>query len=126
MLFSCKNESQIKNQEPFKNLVKVVEVEKPIIDLGRVDKRSLNQEIITIEFNLNNISSNSIKIDKIESSCTCTVSSYPKALIESNSSFWITATYDNLSPGYFEQDLVVYFEGSDASPVLLVFRGNIL
>lgn len=108
------------------SLIKVVEVERPILDIGRIDLKNLEEELIEVTFRLNNILSEPIKIDKIKSSCTCTVSSYPKSTIEPNKWFEISATYDNISAGYFEQNLVVHFEDSKALPVLLVFRGKLL
>lgn len=98
----------------------VIEWDKTVHDFGDV---SVSDGPLSCSFTLTNVSSESITIFEVVSSCGCTGVDFPKNKIEPGQSAVISATYKNEDgPTAFDKTLTVYISGIKR-PVILRLRG---
>lgn len=93
-------------------------INKKTIKCGNV----LYNQPVTAKFELRNRSLKQLNIDKVEASCGCTTTDYPRKSISGSQRFVITATYDARTLGHFHKQLLVYFRGAK-NPVELTMTG---
>lgn len=99
----------------------VVKVINPIINIGRI-KRWGKAEA---SFKIINIGYNPLIIEAVTVDCHCTSPSWERKAVNSNDSTIIKVKYDSSIPGFFQKKILVNVN-SNNSPVLLIFRGEII
>jgi len=76
-------------------------------------------------FSFKNIGENAIIINRVRSTCGCTVPAWPKEPIEPGSSSEITVKYNTATSGTFLKSLFVYSTAAN-SPVKLQIKGKVV
>jgi len=76
-------------------------------------------------FTFKNVSENAIIINRVRSTCGCTVPAWPKEPIEPGSTGEITVKYNTATSGTFLKSLFVYSTAAN-SPVKLQIKGKVV
>ncbi len=76
-------------------------------------------------FSFKNIGANAIIINRVRSTCGCTVPAWPKEPIEPGSTGEITVKYNTATSGTFLKSLFVYSTAAN-SPVKLQIKGKVV
>ena len=76
-------------------------------------------------FSFKNIGPNAIIINRVRSTCGCTVPAWPKEPIEPGSTGEITVKYNTATSGTFLKSLFVYSSAAN-SPVKLQIKGKVV
>ena len=79
----------------------------------------------TYNFEFKNIGKESIVVNKVRSSCGCTIPSWPKEPIETDNSGEIAVKYNTAVPGSFMKTVTVYSSAAN-SPVKLIIKGKVI
>lgn len=79
----------------------------------------------TYNFEFKNIGEEPIIVNKVRSSCGCTVPSWPREPIESGSGGQIAVKYNTAVAGSFMKTVTVYSSAAN-SPVKLIVKGKVL
>lgn len=79
----------------------------------------------TCKFEFKNIGEYPLLINKVRSSCGCTIPSWPKRPIEAGKSGEIAVRYNTAVAGSFMKTIIVYSSAVN-SPVKLVVRGKVV
>lgn len=95
-------------------LIDAVKFATESINLGKIKQ---NQPV-TAMFEITNISSKTLLIEKVNSSCGCTVADYTKESIPPGKKGFIKATYNATGLGVFSKSLTVKFTGIDETKSL--------
>jgi hypothetical protein len=116
LLWSCDNQHKEKKQYSVISFTSYSE------DIGSVALGTSKE----IEFYAINTSENPLIIDSVKSSCSCTVSKFPKKPILKNDSGLIVATYtpNKTNVGYLQKSIVVLSNTKPAFTVLS-FSGTV-
>lgn len=97
-----------------------IEIEKHLIDIGKIKKGGL----ALAGFKIVNIGVNPLIIKDVTVDCHCTVVEWSKDPLLPGDSVFIKVRYDAAFPGFFLKKVTVY-SNAYQSPVLLVIRGEI-
>ena len=76
-------------------------------------------------FTFKNVGENAIVINRVRSTCGCTVPAWPKEPIEPGSAGEITVKYNTATSGTFLKSLFVYSTAAN-SPVKLQIKGKVV
>lgn len=76
-------------------------------------------------FTFKNVGENAIIINRVRSTCGCTVPAWPKEPIEPGSTGEITVKYNTATSGTFLKSLFVYSSAAN-SPVKLQIKGKVV
>lgn len=76
-------------------------------------------------FSFKNVGENAIIINRVRSTCGCTVPAWPKEPIEPGSTGEITVKYNTATSGTFLKSLFVYSSAAN-SPVKLQIKGKVV
>lgn len=99
----------------------IIFFEKEEYDIGRVKRGQFLKKEITVY----NRGKGTLKIERITTSCHCTVLKGFDALIEPSGKGEIVILYDAKNYGYFEQIFEV-FSNDEHSPKILVLKGYVV
>lgn len=101
---------------------KIVEIDRPVHDFGDILS---SQGPVSCKFNVKNVSSKTISILNVASSCGCTDVSWTRETIAPGASGTISATYSN-DEGEFNFDKALTAYISDVKkPIVLRLRGSV-
>lgn len=89
-------------------------------DLGVLNSR----ETVKCSFEFHNSGKYPLKIKDVRTSCGCNVTSWTKNPLDPGEHGKITIEFNNLKKGILVQYIQVYYN-SDASPVVLIIKGNV-
>jgi len=117
LLSSCMN----KTEQQAKSLGKEIFFKETTIDYGEIDQGS--DGLYTISFK--NLADKAIIVNRVRSSCGCTVPSWSKAPIEPGESGEIQVKYNTELTGSFMKSIYVYSSAAN-SPVKLVIKGKVV
>lgn len=117
VLSACNNPNE--NQARTKG--KEIFFEHSTYDFGKMKEDS--EGLFDIEFK--NIGDSSIVINKVRSSCGCTVPSWPKKPIEPGEKGVIKVQYNTALTGTFMKSVNIYSNAKN-SPVKLIVKGNVV
>lgn len=117
ILGSCVNQTE---QQAKKKGVEIF-FEETTYDYGDIPKDSDG----TYNFEFRNIGKEAIVVNKVRSSCGCTIPSWPKEPIETNDSGKIAVKYNTAVAGSFMKTVTVYSSAAN-SPVKLLIKGNVI
>jgi len=92
-----------------------------IVDLGQVQFYKPASGI----FDLKNTGNKPLQISKVDTSCGCTLVSYPEKAIPAGEGFTIKVTYDARMMGHFDRVIEVYSNGSK-KPLRLDLKGVVV
>jgi hypothetical protein len=90
-------------------------------DYGQIEKDSDGSWTFTFK----NIGANAILINRVRSTCGCTVPAWPQEPIEPGTSGEITVKYNTATSGTFLKSLFVYSTAAN-SPVKLQIKGKVV
>ena len=76
-------------------------------------------------FSFKNLGERSIVINRVRSTCGCTVPDWPREPIESNGSGKITVKYNTATTGTFLKSVYVYSSAAN-SPIKLQIKGKVV
>ncbi|HEY9550709.1 MAG TPA: DUF1573 domain-containing protein, partial [Prevotella sp.] len=93
----------------------------PEINCGQV----LFRRPVTVEYELKNTGSGSIKISNVRTDCGCTTVSFPATAIDKGATFVLKAVYDAKQMGHFEKQIGVYCE-NEKQPLMLTVKGVVV
>lgn len=96
-------------------------IQKTTVDVGKTGF----QQPVTAVFELQNSSSQKLRIEAVKPDCQCTSIDYPKGEIEGNAHFQIKMTYDARQLGHFDKQAAV-FSNATKKPVYLCMKGVVL
>jgi len=117
LLASCVN----KNEKQAKQSGEEIYFEQSSYDYGEIAEDS--DGIYKISFK--NIGKEAIVINRVRSSCGCTIPSWPKEPIEAGSGGIIEVKYNTALTGSFMKSVYVYSSAKN-SPVKLTVRGKVI
>lgn len=117
MLASCSDDSQ----EQAKRKSQELWFDEEIHDYGQIKLDSDG----SWTFSFKNTGENAIIINRVRSTCGCTVPAWPKEPIEPGSSGEITVKYNTATSGTFLKSLFVYSTAAN-SPVKLQIKGKVV
>lgn len=95
--------------------------EEPVHDYGEITEGSDGSYI----FSFKNLGEEAILINRVRSSCGCTVPAWPRKPIEPGTTDEITVKYNTSQTGTFLKSLFVYSTAAN-SPVKLQIKGKVL
>ena len=98
------------------NPTAVIEWKEITYDFGEIP---MNKPI-DVDFQFTNPGMMPLIINKVETSCGCTVADYPKQPVSSGKSGNIRVTFDAKSPGYFTKTVTVYSNTQDGHSKLYI------
>lgn len=90
-------------------------------DYGEIDQDSDG----TWTFSFSNIGEKAFVINRVRSTCGCTVPDWPREPVEPGSEGSITVKYNTATPGTFMKSLFVYSSAVN-SPVKLQIKGKVI
>jgi hypothetical protein len=117
MLASCVN----KNEQQAKDSGREIFFAETTYDYGQIEQDS--DGIYIIEFK--NLGQDAIIINKVRSSCGCTIPSWPRKPIEQGASGEIEVKYNTALAGSFMKSVYVYSSAKN-SPVKLTIKGKVI
>ena len=79
----------------------------------------------TYYFDFKNIGDEPLIINRVRSTCGCTIPAWPKEPIEAGKSNKIAVRYNTAVPGSFMKTIIVYSSAAN-SPVKLVIKGKVV
>jgi hypothetical protein len=105
-----------------KDIIKMIDItpKNNIHDFGDV---IFNTGSLTKEFKFKNTSSETLQIDRANSSCGCTKPSYTRTPVAPGEEFSVKLTYNNKSVGMFNKFATVSFTNKNIIPVKLTVKG---
>lgn len=106
------------NNSKNKSTAKII-VKENVIDLQQVSK----DEKVKVTFEIKNVGDEDLMISNVVPSCHCTVPKWKKKPVSKGDSFIIEVEYNDLNPGYFQEDILIYCN-IDNSPILLTIEGQ--
>ena len=95
--------------------------EKNAVDFGEI---KLNKKMSTY-FVYSNEGNKFSKIDKIETSCGCTVPEWNEEKVNPNSKDSVFVEFDSVKLGEFDSEIHVYYE-DNPNPKILSLKGNVI
>lgn len=93
-----------------------IETLSDIVDCGQVTYR----QPVAAEFELRNTSKHNVRITRVEPSCGCVVTDYPKTEIPADGQFVVRLTYDAMQMGHFNRFADVYSSDGDEALTLMM------
>lgn len=75
---------------------------------------------VTIDFRFKNISDETLVIDNVRTTCSCTASDWPEEVVEPGKEGYIRIEYDAKKLGYFSKKITVYFSGQRKAEKLTI------
>lgn len=79
----------------------------------------------TYYFEFKNIGEEALIINRVRSTCGCTIPSWPREPIEPGKGDKIAVKYNTALPGIFKKSIIVYSSATN-SPVKLNIKGNVV
>lgn len=116
LLASCSNDPQ----DQAKSKGKELWFEEYVHDYGQIEVDSDGSWTFTFK----NIGENAVLINRVRSTCGCTVPAWPREPIEPGSTGEITVKYNTALTGTFLKSLFVYSTAAN-SPVKLQIKGKV-
>ncbi|MCF8224373.1 MAG: DUF1573 domain-containing protein [Bacteroidales bacterium] len=116
-LYSCNSN----NEQQAKNTGREIYFDQSTYDFGEMEEDSDGR--YTIEFK--NIGDSAIVINRVRSSCGCTIPSWPKKPVEPGESGTIEVRYNTALTGSFMKSVYVYSSAGN-SPVKLIVKGKVV
>jgi hypothetical protein len=95
--------------------------EQETVDYGTIEKGSDGKRI----FKFTNTGKSPLKIEKVKSSCGCTIPSYPKEEIMPGESNVIEVKYNTNRVGRFSKSISIYTNASTPRTVIRI-KGNVI
>ncbi|MEX0987808.1 MAG: DUF1573 domain-containing protein [Bacteroidales bacterium] len=117
LLFSCVNKPEEKSKKEGNEIY----FSQTTYDYGEIPEKS--DGLYTIEFK--NIGEKAVVINRVRTSCGCTVPSWPKDPIEPGGTGKIEVKYNTELVGSFMKSVYVYSSASN-SPVKIMIRGKVV
>ncbi len=99
----------------------IMQFEKETIDYGNIEKGSDGKRI----FKFTNTGKSPLKIEKVKSSCGCTIPSYPKEDIMPGESNVIEVSYNTNRIGRFSKSVSIYTNAAVPRTVIRI-KGNVI
>ena len=117
VLISCSDDPQEQAKKKGQDLL----FDEYVHDYGQIEKDSDGSWTFTFK----NIGENAVLINRVRSTCGCTVPAWPREPIEPGTSGEITVKYNRELTGTFLKSLFVYSTAAN-SPVKLQIKGKVV